>query len=117
MPVMQNSQPPKSYATHSLVSGSGGNPDWILDFTAKEYDGRSTMNITLRASNNTTKGGLTITLPEDLGREWGFQKQSTGDFWFQIGTHHPMDRLAVAFARQFWDFLVSQGWKPVKEEA
>jgi len=111
-------KPLKSTKTHSLVSGTGGSPNWVLDFSPKKGRSLYTMSITLRADNGGyTKGGLTLTLPEELGKYWGFHKQSGGDYWFQIGTSGPQTGLSLEFCRQFWDWLVSQGWKPVKEEA
>jgi hypothetical protein len=87
-----------------------------LDFAPKKSGSIYTISILLRADNNGyTKGGLTLVLPEQLGSDWGFHKQSGGDYWFQIGTNNPQIGLSLEFCRQFWDWLVSQGWKPLKE--
>lgn len=111
-------QPLKSTNTHSLVSGAVGKPNWVLDFSPKKSGSLYTISITLRADNNSyTKGGLTLVLSEQLGKDWGFQKQPCGDYWFQIGTTNPQMGLSLEFCRQFWDWLVSQGWKPLKEGA
>jgi hypothetical protein len=57
---------------------------------------------------------MTITLPRNMGKDWGFERQSSGDYWFQIGTDSQQKRLAVDFCRQFWDFLVTEGrWEPL----
>lgn len=118
MPHLTPVQPLKSTNTHSLVSGTGGNPNWVLDFAPKKSGSIYTISIILRADNNGyTKGGLTLVLPEQLGSDWGFHKQSGGDYWFQIGTNNPQIGLSLEFCRQFWDWLVSQGWKPLKENA
>ena len=118
MPHLTPVQPLKSTNTHSLVSGTGGNPNWVLDFAPKKSGSIYTISIILRADNNGyTKGGLTLILPEQLGSDWGFHKQSGGDYWFQIGTNNPQIGLSLEFCRQFWDWLVSQGWKPLKENA
>lgn len=118
MPHLTPVQPLKSTNTHSLVSGTGGSPNWVLDFAPKKSGSIYTISIILRADNNgSTKGGLTLILPEQLGSDWGFHKQSGGDYWFQIGTSNPQIGLSLEFCRQFWDWLVSQGWKPMKEGA
>jgi hypothetical protein len=111
-------QPLKSTNTHSLVSGAYGNPNWILDFAPKKSGSLYTISIALRADNGGyTSGGLTLVLPRDLGESWGFQKQSCGNYWFQVSTHKPQMGLSLEFCRQFWDTLVSEGWKPLKEGA
>ena len=118
MPNPTPAQPLKCTKTHSLVSGAYGNPNWILDFAPKKRGSLYAMSIALRADNGGyTKGGLTLILPEQMGEYWGFHKKSYGQYWFQISTGKPQEGFALEFSRQFWDWLVSEGWKPMKEEA
>lgn len=107
-------QPPKSFKTHSVLSPDG---QWRLAFSPVKKGGYAVVNINLVPTNGYTKGGMTLILSEELGYNWGFNKQPCGNYWFQIGTSNPHNGLAVDFSRQFWDWLVADGWKPMKENS